>query len=115
MSIKVEKGYFNGLEGALNDIKSQALWPTTYATDHATAAQLHWHSEDVHGYVVEGEIYITDNDGHRHDLQAGDKITIPARTLHAEGEIDAPVALVVGLPVAVPLDQFLFARNPNDL
>ena len=115
MSIKVDRGYFNGLEGALNDIKDKALWPTTYATDHATAAQLHWHSEDVHGYVVEGKIHITDNDGHRHDLQAGDKITIPARTLHAEGEIDAPVALVVGLPVAVPLDQFLFAREPDDL
>ena len=115
MGIQVEKGYFDGLGEALDDIKRNALWPTTYATDHATAAELHWHSEDVHGYVVQGEMDFLDGDGERHGVVAGDKITIPARTLHAEGEINGDIVMLIGLAEALSQDQFLFPRNPSDL
>ena len=80
-------------------------------------ASLHIHETNEVFIPLTGKwgIYWQNSDGQRHDASAGDKITIPAQTLHAEGEIDAPVALVVGLPTAVPLDQFLFARDPGDL
>lgn len=115
MGIQIEKAYFNGLSEALDDIKAKGLWPTTYATDHATAAEIHWHSEDVHGYVVEGATYFLDGDGTEHPVAAGDKITIPARTLHAEGAINEAVVLIIGIPEALSPDRFLKMRDPKDL
>ena len=111
----IERGSFQGLAGALADISAKSLWPTTYSTDKATAADPHWHSEDVHGYVIEGAFHMYDADGNRHDMAAGDRFTVPARTLHAEGEIDAPVHLIIGLSEPLPPDQFLLPRDPATL
>ena len=90
MSLQIQRRFFQGLNGAMGDLVSLNLWPTTYATSQATAAQPHWHSEDVHGYVVEGNFHLKDAEGQRHDLAPGDKFTVPAKTLHAEGEISSP-------------------------
>jgi quercetin dioxygenase-like cupin family protein len=111
----IDRECFHGLTGALKDIQTRSLWPTTYSTDKATAADPHWHSEDVHGYVVEGVFHMYDGDGNRHDMAAGDRFMIPARTLHAEGEIDSLVHLIIGLSVPLPPDQFLLPRDPADL
>jgi hypothetical protein len=42
-------------------------------------------------------------------------MTVPARTLHAEGEIDEPVVMLIGLEEALPADQFLLIRDPVEL
>ena len=115
MSLIIEKRHFDGLSGALEDIREKKLFPTTYATDHATAAKLHWHSEDVLAYMVKGKTYFLDADGHEHQLEAGDLITVPARTLHAEGDINEPVVMLIGLVEALPMDQFLVQRDPAEL
>ena len=115
MSLTVKKGHFDGLNGALENIKQQNLFPTTYATDHATAANLHWHNEDVFVYLVKGKTYFLDADGKEHPAEAGDLITVPAGTLHAEGAVSEPVIMLIGLVDAVPMDQFLVQRNPEEL
>ena len=114
MKIQVEKSCFSSLEEALEDIKKHKLWPTTYAIDQATEAGLHWHTEDVHGYLLEGETYALDEDGNRYPFSAGDKIIIPAGTLHAEGEINGPVVSIVGIPEPLSPDRFLKARDPSE-
>jgi quercetin dioxygenase-like cupin family protein len=115
MSLTVKKGHFDGLSGALEDIREKNLFPTTYATDHATAANLHWHGEDVLVYLVKGRTYFLDADGGEHQLEAGDLITVPAGTLHAEGAVNEPVVMLIGLVEAVPMDQFLVQRTPDEL
>ena len=115
MGLKIEKQHFSGLRGALESIRERGLFPTTYATDHATAASLHWHSEEVLAYLIQGETYFLDSDGHKHQLEAGDLITVPSGTLHAEGEINEPVVMLIGLKEALPMDQFLVPRDPADL
>lgn len=115
MNLRIERKHFNGLSGALEDIRERNLYPTTYATDHATAASLHWHNEEVLAYLVEGKTYFLDAGGHKHQLEAGDLITVPARTLHAEGDINEPVVMLIGLVEAVPMDQFLVQRDPEEL
>jgi gentisate 1,2-dioxygenase len=115
MSLTIKKGHFAGLSGALEDIIEKNLFPTTYATDHATAADFHWHSEDVLAYLVKGKTYFLDADGNEHQLEVGDLITVPARTLHAEGAINEPVVMLIGLAAAVPMDQFLVQRDPDEL
>jgi len=115
MSLSVSKKHFEGLSGALEDIRQRNLFPTTYATDHATAAKLHWHSAQVLAYLVKGNTYFLDADGNRHTLEAGDLITVPARTLHAEGPVNEPVIMLIALADAVPMDQFLVQHDPGEL
>lgn len=115
MSLIIEKGHFDGLSGALEDINRKGLFPTTYATDQATAANLHWHNEEVLAYLVKGRTYFLDAEGNEHQLEAGDLITVPTRTLHAEGDINEPVVMLIGLVDAVPMDQFLVQRDPEEL
>ena len=115
MSLVVRKGHFSGLSGALEDIVEKNLFPTTYTTDHATAANLHWHAEDVLVYLVRGRSSFLDADGNEHQIQAGDLITIPAGTLHAEGAVNEPIVMLIGLVEAVPMDQFLVQRDRDEL
>ena len=115
MGMQVIHDAFDGLEGALADLKTRGLYPTTYVVDQATEAGLHWHTEDVYGYILEGESYALDEAGNRLDVKAGDLIIIPARTLHAEGEIKERATTIVGLPVALKSDQFLLPRTPEEL
>ncbi len=115
MSLIVDKAHFDGLSGALEEIREKGLFPTTYATDHATAAELHWHSEDVLAYLIQGSTYFLDANGQSHRVEAGDLMTVPARTLHAEGEINEPVVMLIGLKDALPADRFLLIRDPAEL
>ena len=115
MNLIVEKNHFDGLSGALDEIRKKELYPTTYATDHATAAELHWHSEEVKAYLIRGKIYFLDGEGKKYQLEAGDLMTVPARTLHAEGDINEPVVMLIGLKEALPMDEFLLTRDPVEL
>ena len=115
MGLIIEKEHFVGLSGALADIMSKGLFPTTYATDHATAADLHWHTEEVLAYLVQGKTYFLDAEGQQHPVEPGDLVTVPARTLHAEGDINEPVVMLIGLTEALPMDRFLLPRDPADL
>jgi len=115
MNLIIDKMHFDGLSGALEDIRERNLFPTTYATDHATAANLHWHNEEVLAYLVKGKTYFLDAEGDEHQLEAGDLITVPARTIHAEGDINEPVVMLIGLVEAVPMDQFLTHHDPSEL
>ena len=115
MGFTVNKKHFDGLGSALDDIRKRNLYPTTYATDHATAASLHWHNEEVLAYLVKGKTFFLDAKGHEHQIEAGDLVTIPARTLHAEGDINEPVVMLIGLVDAVPMDEFLVQHDPEKL
>ena len=115
MSLIIERNHFEGLSGAIEDIRKRNLYPTTYATDHATAASPHWHSEEVLAYLVKGKTYFLDAESNRHEVEAGDLVTVPARTLHAEGDINEPVVMLIGLADATPMDRFLAQRDPAEL
>lgn len=115
MNLIIKKGHFDGLSGALAEIGEKGLFPTTYATDHATAADLHWHTEDVLAYLIQGKTFFLDADGQEHPLEAGDLVIVPARTLHAEGDINEPVVMLIGLADALPMDRFLLPRDPAEL
>jgi uncharacterized RmlC-like cupin family protein len=115
MSLIIEKRHFDGLNGALTDICSKGLFPTTYSTDHATAADLHWHTEEVLAYLIQGKTHFQDAEGQKHYIEPGDLVTVPARTLHAEGDINEPVIMLIGLKEALPMDRFLLPRDPAEL
>ena len=85
-------------------------------TYQATAADIHWHSEDVAVYVMKGETYFLDGEtGKKHAVMAGDKVTVPARTLHAEGEVVGGIIYLIGLPEALSPERFLMQRDASEL
>jgi quercetin dioxygenase-like cupin family protein len=66
-------------------------------------------------YLIQGKTYFLDADGQEHRLEAGDLVTVPARTLRAEGAINEPVVMLIGLKEALPMDRFLVPRDPAEL
>lgn len=112
MNITVQENAFSDLQGALSLIQSRALWPTTYTTNEATAAELHWHSENIFGFVISGDFYLLDDTGKRLEANAGASFMVPAGCLHAEGEINARVEIIIALEEALPMDKFLLPRPP---
>ncbi len=116
MAISVKKGCFDGLAGALQDLYRSNLWPTTYVSGQAPRAPVHWHSEDVIVYVMKGSTYFLDAEsGKRHYVMPGDKVRIPAATLHAEGEVEDEAIYIIGLASALGPDEFLRPRAPEEI
>jgi uncharacterized protein YjlB len=116
MGVQVMKGHFGGRQDVLDDMKLNDFWTTTVVAEEATAAKLHWHSEDVYVYVMKGQTYFLDGEsGTKHPAIAGDKVVIPARTLHAEGDVVGGIIYLIGIPEALPADRFLLQRDPAGL
>ena len=59
----------------------------------------HWHHFDAQFYILSGSLQLTDvASGRVLDAPAGSKVTVPARTLHAERS--AGYSIVLGTSVA---------------
>ena len=101
MGVVVHKNYFDGLRGALDDIAKDGYWPTTFVSDPSPPPDVHWHSCDVHGYVIDGTTWVLDGEtGQRLTVEPGDKLVIPAGALHIEGESQATVTYIVAVPTS---------------
>ncbi|WP_340693382.1 cupin domain-containing protein [Hyphomonas sp.] len=116
MSLQFFQGYFSSLSEVMDDVKRNGTWPTTFVSPPSPGLEPHWHSEEVHAYIMEGETDFLDAvSGVRTKVSAGDKVVVPARTLHAEGPVKDKVVYVLALPEALGADDFLKMREPNDL
>lgn len=116
MGIEVRKGFFKSRSDVLDDLKATGFWPTTFVSGPSPGLEVHWHAHDVHAYVVEGHTSFLDGEsGKRHSVGPGDKIVVPPRTLHAEGEVTDRVVYIIAVPAALAADEFLKLRAPDDL
>jgi quercetin dioxygenase-like cupin family protein len=115
MGIEVHKSYFSDLGEALDDIRKDGYWPTTFVTDASPEIPVHWHDTELHGYVMEGETYILDGvTKERVDFRKGDKLVLTAGTLHAEGETKERMVYLVALPEPKAFGDFLHMFSPDD-
>ncbi|HUG36034.1 MAG TPA: hypothetical protein VML54_03735, partial [Candidatus Limnocylindrales bacterium] len=88
MGIEIQKHFFKNRADVLDDLKATGFWPTTFVSGPSPGLEVHWHAHGVHAYVVEGHTSFLDGEsGKRHRVGPGDKILVPPRTLHAEGEV----------------------------
>ncbi len=114
--LTIHKRFFESRAEVLEDLKSTGFWPTTFVSGPSPGLDVHWHSEDVNAYVMEGETSFLDAEsGERHSVGVGDKIVVPARALHAEGEVPERVVYIIAVPEAMLPDDFLVLRPPEDL
>ena len=64
---------------------------------------------------MEGETSFTDSDtGEKLDVTKGDKVIIPEKALHAEGEVKDKVVYIVAIPEPVMNRDFLVMRIDED-
>ena len=96
MGMKVHKSFFTTREQVFDDMKKTGHWPTTFVSEPSGELPLHWHALDVTGYVMSGGTYVLDEKGNRIDLSPGDKLEIPAGSLHAEGAVTETTTYIVG-------------------
>jgi len=116
MAVEFYTQFFTNRNEVLDDVKSNGTWPTTFVSGPSEGLHLHWHSEEVHAYIMQGETDFLDAEsGKRTAVKTGDKIVIPARTLHAEGAVKDRVTYILALPDALTPDEFLAMRDPQEL
>ena len=108
MSLRFYSEFFNSTEDVLSDVIKQGTWPTTFVSGPSEGLYEHWHADEVHAYIMEGEADFFDaKSGMRTQVKAGDKIVIPAKALHAEGAVKERVVYILALPKPLPPEEFL--------
>jgi mannose-6-phosphate isomerase-like protein (cupin superfamily) len=116
MAIEFYPQFFKNRSDVLDDIKSDGTWPSTYVSGPSEGLHVHWHSHEVHAYIMEGETDFLDAESTiRTAVKAGDKVIIPARTLHAEGAVKERVVYILATPDALLPNEFLAVREIKEL
>ena len=111
--MKIEKGFFTTRAQVMEDIRDSGYWPTTYISNKSPELPIHYHNQDIIGYVMEGETYVLDEDGKKISIAPGDRLVIPKGAWHAEGEVAERVVYIVSMRDAIPLMEGLFPQEPR--
>ncbi len=115
MPLDIRKSFFETKDEVLEDIRKTGFWPTTFVSNESPELPVHWHEEEVHGYVLEGETYLVDGEtGERLPFGVGDKLVLPAGTLHAEGEVKRRMVYIVAMREPSNLEVLLRMRDPSE-
>ena len=109
----IEKGWFTTREQVMEDIRDTGYWPTTYISDASPELPIHYHDQDIIGYVMEGETYLLEEDGNKVPIGPGDRLVIPKGAWHAEGEVTERVVYIVSMREAVPFLEGILPREPK--
>lgn len=76
---------------------------------------MHWHKDEVHAYIMEGETDFLDAETNlRTMVSAGDKIIVPMGELHAEGAIKDRVVYILALAEPRLPEDFLAKFTPEE-
>lgn len=114
MTLKVTKNFFTTREEVLEDLKKTGHWPTTFVSEVSPELPLHWHDLDVTGYVMSGGTYLLDENGDRIDIEPGDKLELPAGSIHAEGAVTQRTVYIVGTETPGQILEQLQLNDPAD-
>ncbi|MDO6695264.1 cupin domain-containing protein [Aliiglaciecola sp. 3_MG-2023] len=114
MGLKFYKQFFTTKTEVLADIEKNDTWPTTFVSGATEGPPVHWHNDEVHAYIMQGETDFLDaQTNERTMVCAGDKIVIPKGELHAEGAIKDRVVYILALPDPRLPEDFLAMFTPE--
>ena len=116
MTLKYSHNFFQNKSQVLADVAKNDTWPTTYVSGPTKAADIHWHAQEAHVYILEGNTYFMDAENNiKTPVKAGDKIIVPARNLHAEGNVTDMVIYIIAMPEPLLPEEFLVQHDPASL
>ena len=76
---------------------------------------MHWHKDEVHAYIMNGETDFLDAETNKRTMvSAGDKIIVPMGELHEEGAIKDRVVYILALPEPRLPEDFLAKFMPEE-
>ncbi len=79
----VIKRFFRTKQEAVADINTEGFWPISWIDGPGETYAAHYHRSDERLYLVEGTMDFEDvSGGCRHRLEPGDKLVLPAGTVH---------------------------------
>ncbi len=115
MALIFYKEFFSSKAEVLADIEKNDTWPTTFVSGATDGPPVHWHKDEVHAYIMDGETDFLDAETNQRTLvKAGDKIVVPAGELHAEGSIKDKVVYILALPAPRLPEDFLAMFTPEE-
>ena len=115
MPLDIKKNFFKTKDDVLADLKRTGFWPTTFVSPESPELPLHWHEEEVHGYVLEGETYLVDGKtGEHQSFGVGDKLVLPRGRVHAEGKVSGRMVYIVAMKEPSNLEPLLQLKDPSE-
>jgi quercetin dioxygenase-like cupin family protein len=109
----IDKAYFTSKDEVIQDVLKTGFWPTTFISNNSPELPVHYHEQDIIGYVMEGQTYLLNEDGERVPIEAGDRLVIPKGAWHAEGKVEERVVYIVTLPEPIPFEVALDLKEPR--
>ncbi len=92
----VRKGHFQTKEGAIREIMEAGWWPISLRDAPGEIFEPHKHDADQTLYLVEGTLEF-EADGRVHHLEPGDKLELPAFTVHSV-KVPNGAVYIIGMP-----------------
>ena len=96
MELKVSTGYFTDKREAIREISEAGWWPVSWRDAPGDVYEPHKHDADQTLYMVEGQLEIG-VDGRTVRLSPGDKLELPAFTVHSASTPEG-ATYIVGMP-----------------
>ena len=112
-TMTVDHDYFTNHAEVMADIARTGYWPTTFISDASPELPVHYHDQDIIGYVMSGSTYLLTEDGERIEIKAGDRLNIPRGAWHAEGQVTDQVSYIVTTGQCMPFLEALMPREPK--
>ncbi len=105
-AVAVLKSHFQAKEEAIQEILSTRWWPISLRDAPGEVFEPHKHDADQVLYLVEGTMKF-EADGRFHHLEPGDKLELPAFTVHS-AEVPEGAVYIIGMPkVDLMAEHFL--------
>ena len=115
MGLRFYKQFFTTKAEVLADIEKNDTLPTTFVSGVTEGPPVHWHKDEVHAYIMQGETDFFDAETNKRTMVcAGDKIIVPKGELHAEGAIQDRVVYILALPDPRLPEDFLAMFSPEE-
>jgi quercetin dioxygenase-like cupin family protein len=107
--LRISKAYFETKEEAIREILDAGWWPLSWRDAPGAVFEPHKHDADQTLYLVEGEQQWT-VDGAVHHLGPGDKLELPALTVH---EVSSPkgAVYIIGMPKVDLFEEHFLAPD----
>jgi quercetin dioxygenase-like cupin family protein len=109
MKLRVTSGHFKDKREAITEICQAGWWPVSWRDPAGAVYEPHKHDADQTLYLTEGRLEL-EIDGKHYTMQSGDKLELPAFTVHAV-KAPAGATYIVGMPKVDLFDEHSLAPD----